>query len=183
VAGTPKVAQVEEKTNFFAGVDHGVEQMQGGDDVVEVVFERRGDGFAHVTIGGEVHHDLNLLLPQDAADQRFVPQVALVEFDARRHRRAMAVDEIVEDHRPVTCGHELPHTMTADVTGPSDDENIHESEPCIAFGGVMASDFRFLSHEARAHRHHWSRSGCPERQFPGGIPGQPAQRGGGHRAD
>jgi len=39
----------------------------------------------------------------------------------------------------------LADTMTADVAGTSHNENVHASEPCIAFGPAMASDFRFVS--------------------------------------
>ena len=40
-------------------------------------------------------------------------------------------------------GEQLTDTVTADVTGSSDDENIHANQRCIAFGRGLASDFRF----------------------------------------
>jgi 3-oxoacyl-[acyl-carrier-protein] synthase II len=38
---------------------------------------------------------------------------------------------------------ELADAVTADVTGSSDDENVHACEACIAFACRLASDFRF----------------------------------------
>jgi hypothetical protein len=37
----------------------------------------------------------------------------------------VAVDKIVEHHRPVTGGDELADAMAADITGATDDENVH----------------------------------------------------------
>ncbi len=39
----------------------------------------------------------------------------------------MPVGKVIEDSHDVTGGHRLPHAMTADITGPADDEHVHSS--------------------------------------------------------
>jgi hypothetical protein len=75
-----------------------------------------------------MHHDLDLLVAQDSSDGRLVAEVHFVQRDVGRDGLAVAVDEIVDDDRPVPGGDELANTMTADVTGASNDENVHDEE-------------------------------------------------------
>jgi|GEM_PF-3291592 len=53
--------------------------MEGGDDVVEVVFEGMGDGFPDVGEGGEVHHHIDAFLLQNGANSGLVSEIRPVE--------------------------------------------------------------------------------------------------------
>ncbi len=62
------------------------------------------------------------------------PRLTGVQRHVFRHGGAMAEHQVVDDHRLVPSCDQLAYTMTADVTGPPDDENVHVEEACIAFG-------------------------------------------------
>ncbi len=115
---------------FYPGAEHAAQQVQGGGDVVEIVFERVGHALADVGVGREVHDELNLLLPEDFADLLLIAKIGGIEGDIGRHRRPVPEDQIVEHDRPVAGGKELPDTMTSDVTGAANDKNVH-------FGSVV----------------------------------------------
>src|SRR5687767_13960938 len=102
-----------------------MQQVQRGTHVVEIVFQWVGNGFTHVAVRGEVHHDVNLLGPQHAFHRLLVSQVNLVKGGRRGNRAAMAVDEVIHDNRSMTGSDKLANTMAADVTGASYNENIH----------------------------------------------------------
>ena len=103
-----------------------MQQVQRGADVVEVIFQRIRDGFADVTICGEMHDDLDFLGPQNAFDRRFIAQIDFVDGHGFWNGAAMAINQIIDDERPVSGGDQLANTMTADITGASDDENVHD---------------------------------------------------------
>jgi hypothetical protein len=84
-----------------AGLQHGVQQVQGGGGVVEVVLERVRDRLAHIAVGRKMHDHLDLLPLEDLGDRGLVAQVGLVHRDARGHRPAVAVDQVVQHHRAV----------------------------------------------------------------------------------
>jgi len=72
-----------------------------------------------------MHHEIDFFIPQDSADGRFIAEAQLMEGDPRRHRRAVAIDEIVQHDGAMTRGQQLADTMAADVSGPSDDKDVH----------------------------------------------------------
>jgi hypothetical protein len=74
-------------------------------------------------------HDLDFLGPQYPPHRRFIAQIPLVEGDPRGEGAPMAVDEIVQHHRPMTSGGKLPHAMTADVAGSANNEDVHGIDP------------------------------------------------------
>jgi hypothetical protein len=41
--------------------------------------------------------------------------------------------QVIEHHRAVAGGKELANTVTADVTGSADDENVHRNERFYCF--------------------------------------------------
>ena len=103
-----------------------MQQVQRGTDVVEVIFQRIRDGFAHVAIGREMHDDLDLLRSKYALDRSLIAQIDLMEGGRRRHGPAMTVDQIVDHHGAMPCGDELANTVAADVTGASNNKNVHD---------------------------------------------------------
>ena len=116
VSGIPYVAQVEENTNFVTPNFRIVpKKCHYSRNIVIVILERVGDGFANVGICGEVHHNLNLLLLEDLLKQRSVAEIPLVEGETARNRRAMAEYEIVQDHWFVARVFKLAETMAADI--------------------------------------------------------------------
>jgi hypothetical protein len=38
----------------------------------------------------------------------------------------VAIDQIIDNHRPMSGGNQLANTMTADITGASNNENVHD---------------------------------------------------------
>lgn len=98
--------------------------MEGGDDVVEVVFEGMGDGFPDVGEGGEVHHHIDAFLLQNGANSGLVSEIRPVEGHSRGHGGAVAEHQGVDDDRSVTSGEQMTHAMAADVPGTAGDKNV-----------------------------------------------------------
>jgi hypothetical protein len=73
-----------------------------------------------------VHHDVDLLLAQNAADKRFITQIAVVQFHLGCDGSAVSVHQVIEHDRAMTRRDELANTVTADVTGTSNDEYVHK---------------------------------------------------------
>jgi 3-oxoacyl-[acyl-carrier-protein] synthase II len=90
-----------------------------------------------------MHHDVDLLVAQHAADGGFVTEIARMKRDIRRECGPVAIDEIVQHHGSMTSGKQLTDTVTADVTGSSNNKNVHADQRCIAFARGLASDFGF----------------------------------------
>ncbi len=110
---------------LHAAALHAAQQVERGGDVVEVILHRVGDALAHVGVGGEVHDQLDLLLFDDLADLGLVAEIDGVERDLVGHGGAVAEHEVIEHHRVVTGGEQLANTVGADVTGASDDKDVH----------------------------------------------------------
>ena len=69
---------------------------------------------------------VDLVLGDDAADERLVADVAGDELRLRRDRPAEAGREIVEDDDLLAGIDQLPDHVTADVAGAAGDEHAHE---------------------------------------------------------
>jgi hypothetical protein len=110
------------------GREHGFEEDEGGDEVVFVVFEGGGDGFADVAVGGEVHDELDFFLFEDGAEGGGVVEAHFIKGDVGRDSGAVAVDEVVEDDRAVAESDELADTVAADITGSAGDEDVHSKK-------------------------------------------------------
>ncbi len=105
--------------------EHRAEEREGGDDVVEVVFEGIADGFADVSEGGEVHDGVDAFLAEDFADGFLVAEVCLVKRDFRCDGGAVSEDEVVEDDGTVAGSLKLSHAMTSDITRSADYQYVH----------------------------------------------------------
>ncbi len=101
-----------------------LQQVARGAGVVAVVLERIGDRFRHDGVGGEVHHCLDAMLAQHAADQLAIARVAHHQLTVQ-HRGAKAGGQIVQHHHFFLALAELPNHVTADVAGAAGDEDGH----------------------------------------------------------
>ena len=72
-----------------------------------------------------MHDRFNFLIEEDPFHGGFIAQIRVVHGHIGREGSTVAIGEIVEHHGAVTGSGELAHTMAADVTGASDDENVH----------------------------------------------------------
>ncbi|OQB89156.1 MAG: hypothetical protein BWX86_02525 [Verrucomicrobia bacterium ADurb.Bin122] len=153
---------------LHAGLEHGVEQVQRRHDVVLVVLHRRGDRLAHVAEGGKVHHQLDFLLAQDVEHRGGVAEIGCVKRNLLSDGLPVSVGQIIQHHGAMAGGDQLANTVTADVTGTSDDKYVHG----LKIGGrlVLPSDTRWLAlfplHalNVTAHRHHRRGPHRPQRQ-------------------
>jgi 3-oxoacyl-[acyl-carrier-protein] synthase II len=104
---------------------HAAQEMQRRGDVVEIVFERISDAFAHVGVGREMHHELDLLFAEDLTDFLFVAEIGRVELYVLRNGLPMPIDKVVDHDWLVAGSDQLTDTVTADVTGTSNNKNVH----------------------------------------------------------
>lgn len=129
-----------------AGVDEvldrvvaaGLEHVEEADEVALEVGTRILDGVAHARLGGEVHHDVEAVLGEQALDEGGVAQVAAHEGEAAvgvglgQHAQARVLDagvivavEVVEtDDHTVRLLEQLLDEERADEAGRSGDENF-----------------------------------------------------------
>ena len=63
---------------FYTVKVHRAEQAERGDHVVEIIFERVGDGFADVGERREMHDGLDFFSHEDIADRLFIAQIGCV---------------------------------------------------------------------------------------------------------
>jgi hypothetical protein len=80
-----------------------------------------------------MHHGLDLLPAQDLSDGGFIAQILRVKRNARCDRPPVPKHQVIEHHRAMAGGKELANTVTADVTGSADDENVHRNERFYCF--------------------------------------------------
>ena len=125
-SGTPKVAQVLEKTKRLDALPaQAFHQVERVDQVVLIILGRILHRFADIGEGGEVDHGLNAVVPQ--APDRAV-RVSLRSPTINRSAGTAArwpMGEIVVNPNIVSARQEQPDGMTADVTGSAGDENSH----------------------------------------------------------
>jgi hypothetical protein len=72
-----------------------------------------------------VHDNLDLFVAEDPAHGNLVAQVAVVERYASLEGAAMTKDEIIQNDGPMTSRHELAHAMTTNVSGTTNNEDVH----------------------------------------------------------
>ena len=90
--------------------------MERGRDVIEIVFERLLHRFTDVAERGEVHDQLDPLLPQHPSHRRFIAEVRHMELHPGRDGPAVAVGQVVQHDWPVAGSGQLPDTVAADIT-------------------------------------------------------------------
>lgn len=114
----------------------GLEHVEETDQVALEVCARVLDGVADARLGGEVHHDVEAVLSEQALDERGVAQVAAHEGEAAvcvglgKHAQAGVLDagvvvavEVVEaDDRVIGLLEQLLDEERADEAGGSCDE-------------------------------------------------------------
>src|SRR5262249_7344104 len=137
---------------LHAGIQHRVQQVQRGVQVVEVVLQRVGDRLADVAVGGEVHHQLDLLLGDQLLHPRLVAQVELVERHGGGHRAAVPVHQVVQDDRTVPGSDQLPQAMTSDITRSSNDKDVHRISVVLPSGAAWLAISSSYPNEASSHR-------------------------------
>lgn len=117
-----------------AAIAHGQQQLDGFADVVFVVFEGIGNGFADVGEGGEMHYQLDLLGAQDGGDLVAVAEILFIERDMFCHGLPVAEDKVIENDRSVPGCFQFAHAMAANVARSSNYQYIHadEANACAA---------------------------------------------------
>ena len=110
---------------LYAIVEHGLEEAEGRDEVILVVFTGLGDGFSHISEGREMHDEFDTLIAKDLADRFGIAEVAVIKGNGFVNRRPVPEYEIVEHDGFMPCGLQLTHTMTSDVAGSSNNEYFH----------------------------------------------------------
>ena len=110
---------------FGPVLPHGFEKHEGRGQVVGVILQRFGHGFAHHGVGGEVEHGGDLIAREDAGDDRRVSHVADDEFHiAGDEGIAVAVFEGIKDDDMFPGGAgEMADRVGTDVTGAAGDED------------------------------------------------------------
>lgn len=115
-----------------------LKDVEEADEVALEVGARVLDGVAHARLGGEVHHDVEAVLSEQALDEGGVAQVAAHEGEAAvcvalgQHAQAGVLDagvvvavEVVEtDDNVIGLLEQLLDEECADEAGGSGDENF-----------------------------------------------------------
>jgi hypothetical protein len=57
----------------------------------------------------------------------------------------VAIEQAVEDDRPMARGAELPNAVASDITRAPDNKYVHGKEAFIAFQALLASDFLLIT--------------------------------------
>ena len=115
-----------------AVIEHGLEEAEGRDEVVLVVFAGLGDRFAHVGEGGEMHDQLDLFLAENFGNRFGIAEIAIIEGNGGMHGGPVPEDQVVEHHGFVTRSLQLTHAMATNVARSSYDENFHiDSMLCV----------------------------------------------------
>ena len=115
-----------------AVIEHGLEEAEGRDEVVLVVFAGFGDRFAHVGEGCEMHDQLDLFLAENFGNRFGIAEIAIVEGNGGMHGGSMPEDQVIEHYRFVTRSLQLTHAMATNVARSSYDENFHiDSMLCV----------------------------------------------------
>lgn len=114
----------------------GLKDVEKADEIALQIDARVLDGVAHARLGGEVHHDVEAVLSEQALDEGGVAQVAAHEgeatvgIDIGQHAQARLLDagvvvavEVVEsDDGIIGLLEQLLDEERADKTGGSGDE-------------------------------------------------------------
>ena len=106
------------------GLQHGVEEVEAGGEVVGVVLAGIGVGLADLDEGREVEDGSDLVLAEDPAQGVPVEEVGPDE----RHgadELGPAAREVIEDQDVEPLPDELPDRMGPDVAGAAGDEDGH----------------------------------------------------------
>jgi hypothetical protein len=97
---------------------HGLDQNEGGGEVIAVVLERVLDGLADECVGGEMEDGLGLVLGKDALDECSITHLSFYKSDAiQRQGLGMAKDEIIKHDDLFPGGEKMLNRMGADVAG------------------------------------------------------------------
>lgn len=116
----------------------GLEHVEEADEVALEVCTRVFDGVADARLGGEVHHDVEAVLSEQALDEGGVAQVAAHEGEAAvcvglgQHAQAgfldtgvvVAVEVVEADDGVIGLLEQLLDEERADEAGRSGDENF-----------------------------------------------------------
>jgi hypothetical protein len=109
-----------------AGLGHRRAQRQRAADVVVVILDRPGDGFANRLQPGEMQHRIDGVLAENPAQRRHIAHVALVKrhrpagdpLDAPEHL-APAVAQVVGHHHAVAGLQQFDASVGTDIAGPA----------------------------------------------------------------
>ncbi len=110
---------------FHAGLDHGVEQVHAGRDVVAEILRWVLHGLAHQRVGGEVHDRFRGGRAEGGLDDFALLQVALHEGGALVDGALVSLAEVIENHHLVARVEELLHADAADVPSAASDKDFH----------------------------------------------------------
>ena len=110
----------------------------------EVIAERIGDRIRHDDAGGEMDDGVDLVLAQDALDERAVADIAFDERHVGGHGPAEAGRQVVDHDRLFAVVEKFEDHMAADITGAARDQNAHEIRLLSGTDQAMDLTFRFF---------------------------------------
>src|SRR6266550_6851767 len=114
------------KNEFLHAVARdGIEQIDTTGHVCGVENTRLAYGFGDQSLGGEVHHGVNLVLREDAFNLRAIPKIYLAKDGSRRHSGTMALHQAVQRNDGHTARNQDLRADAADVARRSGNENVH----------------------------------------------------------
>ena len=96
--------------------NHGFQQNLGAAQVVVIIFERIGHGFADQRVCGKVNHTVDLLGFKDGVHECAVTDIALIKFCLWMNRFNMSGFQIVRDNNLSARVNEFIYGMRADIT-------------------------------------------------------------------
>ena len=108
---------------LHAGGNRGADQGVAGERVVRIIIKRLLDALRNHDRAGEMHDRANILLRENAVDQRAVGDVSLEEWDVVGHDRARAVRKVVDDGDRPAGILQRKDGVAADIAGTAGDED------------------------------------------------------------
>ncbi len=123
---------------LHAALDGSVEEIDAGRDVIAEILRGIGHRFRDERIRGEVHDGIRLRTTNGSDDLFAVAKVAFDEGRAGIDGQTVALGKVIENGDLMSCVDEFFRTNTADIPGPSRDENVHAKLKTSGWGKSRA---------------------------------------------
>jgi hypothetical protein len=107
-------------------LDHALEQIQAGPDIVAEIKKRPLHRLANQRSGCEVHHSIGTMIAESSINLCPIREIAFHKNGRGMHRRTVALGKIVEYDNGLTCGDQLFDDHAADVASSAGDQDFHE---------------------------------------------------------
>jgi hypothetical protein len=112
---------------LYAVAGDGIEQVHAAGYVSGIENAGFANRFGDQSLGGEVHHGINLVLREDTFKSRAIRKIYLAKDGSWRHGGTMALEQTIQCDDGHAARNQDLRTDAADVTRRSGNENIHLS--------------------------------------------------------